>query len=122
MTKDPVTIPANVTIREAVNDYFMAHKFGGFPVVREGDPVGVVSLADLREVPQSEWDTKTVGEAMSPMGPTTVVSADTHVADLLNCLHSRQCDRLLVVEDHHVEGIVTNDDIAQYLRVQVALR
>jgi len=45
------------------------------------------------------------------------------VTDLLTRLHDRETDRLLVVDrDHHVAGIVTNDDIARYLRVQVALR
>ncbi|RJQ54970.1 MAG: CBS domain-containing protein [Actinobacteria bacterium] len=122
MTKDPLTIPADISVREAVDRYFLAHKYGGFPVVRDGEPIGVVSLADLREVPPAEWDTKTVAEAMAPLGPDTVVSAETHVADLLSCLHSRKCDRLLVLEDHRVEGIVTNDDVAQYLRVQTALR
>lgn len=123
MTPEPVTIPDDILLREAVDHYFLSHKYGGFPVVRDEEPVGVVSLSDIRGVPNTAWDTTKVADVMEPLGPDTIVEADTHVTDLLTRLHERETDRLLVVDgDHHVAGIVTNDDIARYLRVQVALR
>ena len=124
MTPDPVTMPAGITVHEAVDHYFLTHKHGGYPVIGDEDePAGVVSISDVRGVPSDRWDDVTVGEVMEPLGPGAIVEADAHVTDLLTRLHDRETDRLLVVDrDHHVAGIVTNDDIARYLRVQVALR
>ncbi len=123
MTPEPMTIPAELSLRRAVDEYFLTHKHSGFPVVRDEQAVGVISLEDVRGVPSDRWDDVTVEEAMEDLGPESVVRADAHVADLLTRLHSRETDRLLVVDnDHHVTGIVTNDDVARYIRVQVALR
>ncbi len=123
MTPDPVTMPDDLTLRRAVDEYFLVHKHSGFPVTRNEEPVGVISLSDIRHVPQGEWDTIRVSQVMEPLGHGAVVEADNHVTDLLTRLHDRETDRLLVVDrNHHIAGIVTNDDIARYLRVQVALR
>lgn len=123
MTPNPTTIPADISLRQAVDGYFLPHKYGGFPVVDEDEPIGMISLADVRDVPVSRWNEVMVSDIMEPLGPNSVVSASTHVTDVLTRLHELETDRLLVVEhDHDVTGIVTNDDVTQYLRVQVALR
>lgn len=123
MTPDPVAMPAELTLQRAVDEYFLAHQHSAFPVTRDGEPVGVVSLADVREAPRDQWETMKVDDVMEPLGRGAVVEADNHVTDLLTRLHDRETDRLLVVDrDRHIAGIVTNDDIARYLRVQVALR
>lgn len=47
MTRDPVTIPANATVREAVT-MLTDLQFSGAPVVdRNGLPIGVVSRTDI---------------------------------------------------------------------------
>lgn len=123
MTPEPVTIPAEMSLRQAVDEYFLTHRHSGFPVMKNDGPVGVVSLSDIRDVPRGDWETVTVEQTMEPLGRSAIVEADAHVTDLLTRLHDRETDRLLVVDRaQHVVGIVTNDDITRYLRVQVALQ
>lgn len=123
MTPEPVTIPGEITLREAADLYFLRYRHTGFPVVAGDEPVGVVSLSDMREAPSDEWENVRVDEVMEPLGRDAVVEAGAHVTDLLTRLHDRETDRLLVVDgNHHIAGIVTNDDITRYLRIQVALK
>ncbi|MFN3428756.1 MAG: CBS domain-containing protein, partial [Candidatus Sericytochromatia bacterium] len=54
MSRGAVTMPPGLTLREAVEAYFMLHPFGGYPVVDDnGILVGVISRTDvLRAIDQ----------------------------------------------------------------------
>lgn len=46
MTADPVTIPLNTTVDEAV-ELFAARRFGALPVVRSGELIGIITYIDV---------------------------------------------------------------------------
>jgi acetoin utilization protein AcuB len=46
MTPDPVTIDADAPV-EVAADLLCAYKFGGLPVVRGGDLVGIITVTDI---------------------------------------------------------------------------
>jgi len=58
MTKDVVTVPADMTVRDAMSLFATRH-ITGAPVVSQGKVVGVVSLTDLAELAAASPGTPT---------------------------------------------------------------
>src|SRR5439155_91156 len=52
MTRDVHTIDPGLTLEQAVADYFLPFKHGGFPVVWGDRLLGIITLHDVRDVPR----------------------------------------------------------------------
>jgi CBS domain-containing protein len=51
MVTDPVIVPGDLTVSEAIEEQFLRHGFGRFPVGNSGQTEGLVSLSDaLRQM------------------------------------------------------------------------
>src|SRR5437667_192318 len=67
MTREVHTIDPGLTLDQAVADYFLPHKHGGFPVVWGDRLLGVITLHDVRDVPRERRATATVRDAITPL-------------------------------------------------------
>lgn len=121
MAADLLSIPRDVTLREAVDDYFMRHDHGAFPVREDdGRTVGLLTLRRVKQVPREEWERTTVGEAMGPLDEQMIVAPDTSMADVTARLEA-DSHRVLVLEDGEIRGIITPSDVARWLRRRQAI-
>ena len=50
MTPDPKTVNAHEPVTQLIEDYFARYTYGGYPVERNGEVVGIVTLHDLRKI------------------------------------------------------------------------
>lgn len=116
MTRNPETVPSGITLRELVDEHFMLRRYHAFPVVQDGRPVGLVTLARVKDVPREEWDLRTVADVMEPTGPGIVVLSSDPLERVLEKLNSADTHRVLVVDDDELTGIITGTDIASWLR------
>ena len=56
MTRDPVTLSPDTPVADAVEQYFLKHAYGGFPMVAAGRAIDTLSLrrrATVRSVASS---------------------------------------------------------------------
>src|SRR3989441_4481957 len=67
MTREVHTIDPGLTLDQAVADYFLPHKHGGFPGVWGDRLLGVITLHDIRDVPRERRATAPVRDAMTPL-------------------------------------------------------
>ena len=58
MTREPITISANATIREAAK-MMLQHKIGGLPVTENGNLIGIITESDIFRVLAQETDLAT---------------------------------------------------------------
>ena len=58
MTREPITIAVNATIREAAK-MMLQHKIGGLPVMDDGKLVGIITESDVFRVLAQEPETTT---------------------------------------------------------------
>ena len=66
MVSDPVTISPDATIQEW-DELCGQYKISGLPVVDEDDKLlGIITNRDLIFIPESQWQTMKVSEAMTP--------------------------------------------------------
>jgi Zn-dependent protease/predicted transcriptional regulator len=121
MTPELITVPADLSVRGAVDDYFMRHDHGAFPVEDDGRTVGLITLRGVKRVPQPEWGVRRVRDVMDPLGDQLSVPVEARMDQVLAKLQEAQRQRVLVVRDGQVVGIITPSDISRWLERRQAL-
>lgn len=109
-TVDPETSVADLL------DRMFRERHTGYPVLREGELVGVVTLDDARDVREVERDAYRVADVMT--ADVRTIGLDADATEALNEMQRHGIGRLPVV-DHHGEliGILSRSDLLTALAV-----
>jgi Zn-dependent protease/CBS domain-containing protein len=116
MAGDLRRIPPDLSLQDAVDDYFMRYDHGAFPVEEQGRTIGLLTLRGVRRVPREQWPTRRVRDHMVPLGDQVVVAPDARMDGVLGKLEDGEAGRVLVVQDGEVVGIITPTDLTRWLR------
>jgi Zn-dependent protease/CBS domain-containing protein len=116
MAGDLLRIPPDLSLQDAVDDYFMRYDHGAFPVEEQGRTVGLLTLRGVRRVPREQWPARRVREFMVPLGDQVVVAPDARMDQVMGKLQDGEAGRVLVVQDGEVVGIITPSDLTRWLR------
>lgn len=121
MTRNLVHMPANITIEQAVSDYFIRYKFGRFPVKRGAHVIGIVTVEDMDSVPREEWDLINVGSIAKPVTEEKKLSVSRPAQDAMNLIE-QGASEVLVYQENDLKGIVTKNDILKIAETKEKLR
>jgi Zn-dependent protease/CBS domain-containing protein len=113
MTPSPVTVPASATVEQFLNDYLPRHRHSAFPVVADGQTVGLVTMRQISQVPANERGRTTLAAAARPLAQVTRATPDEPLADLLPRLNASPDNRALVFSDGRLAGIVSPADVSR---------
>lgn len=116
MTPNPATVTPELTLKEVMDQHFLRERYEAYPVVRGDQPVGLLTLDQVRAVPAEEWSLRHVGDVMSPAPDGLTVPIDTPMNQVLEKMQSSRTGRILVTEGDHLEGIITMADLTVWLR------
>jgi Zn-dependent protease/predicted transcriptional regulator len=115
MTPDPVTVPSSATVAEFLDDYLPRYRHSAFPVVADGQTVGLVTVHRINQVPAGERGRTTLRDAGCPLSAVARATPDEPVADVLPRLSACSEGRALVFADGHLVGIVSPADMSRAL-------
>ena len=122
MTPDPVTAPADITLREFVEDYVYRHHFKMFPVVDEsGRLVGCLSIDRVKEVPREMWESTTVREVAEGCSGRNTVTPETDAMKALSRMQRLGVSRLMVTQGDRVVGIFSIRDVMKLMALRIEL-
>ncbi len=121
MQTEPVTVPPGVRLRELVDDYIYRYHYKTFPVVENGRLVSCISTRRIKEIPQAEWDMRSVGEVADRCDANNTVRPDADAMDALSLMNRTGSGRLLVVEDDRLVGILALKDLLDFLSLKIDL-
>jgi CBS domain-containing protein len=121
MKTDPVTVPAQATVAELVEDYFYRYHYKMFPVAHDGRIDGCVSIKEIKQLPKDQWGSHTVSEIVTPCSEQNTISPDTDAMKALSIMNSTGNSRLMVVEGDKLEGIITLKDMLRFLALKIDL-
>lgn len=116
MASSVTSIPPDINLREAVDDYFMRHDHSAFPVGEDGDTMGLLTLRSVKQVPREDWEQRTVRETMGKLDEQVTVSPGASMDGVLGKLESGEARRVVVVDDGQIVGIITPSDVSRWLR------
>jgi Zn-dependent protease len=120
MIRALVTIAPHLAIQTAVDEFFVAHGDGGFPVMDEGQIVGLITVEDVRAVPQGLWSWRTVRDVMRVASPELFIPSDWSIMQAMERMVQTGWDRLVVVDQGQPVGLITRSAIAQFLQLHKA--
>jgi Zn-dependent protease/CBS domain-containing protein len=118
MTKDVLTVSPDITVQHLISDYFLVHRHGGYPVVRDGEILGIITLQCVRSVPLEKREMTTVGEAMIPCEQVVMVKPTVSALDAMNTMARKNVGRVIVSDAGRLLGIVTRGDLMRTIRAR----
>lgn len=121
MTRDLAPVPPDLPVQGLVNMYVLPMRGRAFPVERDGLPVGVVSVHDVRRLPRAEWPQHRVAEIMSPLEGVLPLRPDDDAQRGLERMLRGEMPHLPVVEDGRLVGLFERDVVFEYLRMREEL-
>ena len=116
MVHQVVIVPPDMTVQDAVDQYFVAHGFGGFPVCEEGQVLGVVTVQDVQALPSALWSWRRVREIIRPASAAICIPPDWSVMQAMERMIQCGLDRLVVMENGAIVGLITRSAIVQFLQ------
>ena len=114
MTSEVDTVSPDDTV-QGLFDRMLVERHTGYPVVEEGDVVGIVTLSDAKEVSPYEREAFLVEDVMTE--DVVTVGPDAEAFEALQTLSRESFGRLVVVEDDDLAGILSRTDVMTALDV-----
>lgn len=121
MTKEPIAVAPNVTIKDFVHEYVYASYHQLYPVTQKGNLIGYISLQEVKEIPHEIWGKATVEEAMVPAGKFKTISPDATALEALDMINQFHVPVLLVTKGKTLVGIITAHDLFKMISIKLAL-
>ncbi|MFB6138756.1 MAG: CBS domain-containing protein [Halobacteriaceae archaeon] len=107
-------VEADTSVADLLEQMFR-DRHTGYPVLREGQLVGLVTLEDARSVDPVEREAIRVEDVMTTDLET--VSPDTGVMDAFDTMQEHGIGRLLVVADGDLVGLISRTDVMTALDI-----
>jgi Zn-dependent protease/CBS domain-containing protein len=108
------TVDAGTSVADLLDQMF-SQRHTGYPVMRNGELAGLVTLDDAREVDPVERDAFRVEDVMT--ADLATVSPGSNAMEAFDEMQQRGIGRLLVVDDSELVGLVTRTDIMTALDI-----
>jgi Zn-dependent protease len=118
MTRNVLTVPPEMTVLQLVQDYFLIYHHDGYPVVKDGEIQGIITLRCIRSVPKEQRAFVTVAQAMVPRDRTITIKPTQSALDAFQKMARARVGRLLVTDDGKVMGILTRGDVMRTIQTR----
>ncbi len=118
MARQPVTVPAETTVEDLIEDYFYRYNHKLFPVVRNDRFVGSVKIDDVGKIARDDRARQTAGDILRDDSEVRRITPDTPVLDALNRMQEQNTSRLVVTDGDKPVGIVTMRDVMTCLAIR----
>lgn len=115
MTKEVKTVPVNMSIHRLLEKMFN-EKHSGYPVTRDEEIMGIVTMEDAKKIPQEEYSNTPVQTIMNKK--LHCVSGEDELYEAFKMLARKDIGRLLVMDNGELKGIITRSDVMTGVRVR----
>jgi len=118
MRTDFQTVPPDVSLDELVREGVMRRNTRCFAVIAAGEFAGLVTLTDVRKVPQDQWLTTSVYRAMTPVGRLHTVQPGDSLMHVLQVMAEHDVNQLPVVRGREIVGMLDRGDVMRFIQVR----
>jgi CIC family chloride channel protein len=114
MNRRPGSVKPDLLMSEAVYEHFLRYGTRVLPVCEEDRLTGILTLTDVKRVPQGQWNWVKVSRAMTHV-PLWSVSPDDELSQALNVLAKHSLNQAPVLEGSRLVGMLSRAEIIQFL-------
>lgn len=108
----------DVSVESFVRDHLLVADQRAYPILADGQLVGLATVEDVRRVPQERWPLTLVSEIMTPAEELVTVTPSSDAEQALELLSRRDVEQLPVLESGRVVGLVRRRDLVKWLSLQ----
>jgi Zn-dependent protease/CBS domain-containing protein len=117
MNRECVTAGSDLTIQELVDGYFIDKGMRCVVIIHQDKPAGFITLHNIRQIPRDRWSITQAAEIMTPMEKVILIHPKAELAKALEQMGVDGVNQMPVIEDGHIEGMLSREDITSYLHM-----
>jgi len=121
MTSDYPVAPSDITVSQLVQGYLIPSGRRFFMVADEGRLQGILTLHNIKSVPQQDWDTTPVREIMTGVDKLKVAYPNQEALSVMEQMGESDINQMPVVSEGRVVGLVARDSLLRFLRIRSEL-
>ncbi len=121
MTQECPTIEPGIDLRSLVDRFVIPGGRRCFVVMDGVGVLGLLTLADVKSVPQKKWDRTTVQQVMTPLSKLRSVGPDEAATRVLEIMDESGVSQVPVIQDGRVLGLIGRDNLARFIRARAEL-
>jgi len=121
MTSDYAVVPPSVTVSQVVHEHALPKGHNLFLVTEEDRFKGILTLQNIKSIPQAKWETTQVEKIMTPADRLKVASPEQDALSVAEHMDESKTNQMLVVSEGRVKGVVSRDNLLRFLRTRTEL-
>lgn len=121
MTSDCPRVPGLISINQLVEDKVLTRGQRCFFVTQDEALMGILTLRDIANIPQSKWRFVTTAQAMVPLRRLVSVSPHTELLTALRTMDSADVAQIPVIDGDELVGVLSREHVVHYLRTKAEL-
>jgi len=122
MARDCTPVDGNTNLQTFVHEFLLHTGRRCFLIAEKGQFVGLITLNEVKRIPQTRWPLTTVYDAMVPLDRLRTVTPETPVIDALKIIGRENIHQLPVVSNGRLEGMISRDQILANMLTRAELK
>lgn len=122
MNTDYIAIPPYLSLRELIQDYILSSGRDYFVVTEAGRLKGIVTLENVKAVPQQDWGITPVSAVMTPEDKVVTAHPGEEAISLLDRMDGYDISQIPVVRDGAVLGVILRQNLLRFMRLRSEVR
>jgi Zn-dependent protease len=120
MDRYPECVSPNASVESIVHGSFIQRGARALPVCTESRLLGIVTLSDVKKLPQDRWTNTPVQEIMTN-APLESINQDDDLSNAFRILASKGLNQIPVMGDGRLVGLLSRADVIRYLQTRQEL-
>ena len=122
MSRDCVSIPADLSLQDFVDEYLLRTGQRCFAVQENGFLIGLITPHEVSLVERQRWPTTRVRDAMRSMEKLHTLSPETALFTALEQMAREDVNQMPVVSNGTLLGVLSRANLLQFIRNRTELR
>ena len=115
MEKNPESVEPGTSVEEMVSQYFLRRGSRAMPICYGDRLLGIVTLRDVKRVPQERWANTSVAGIMT-REPLHSIGPEEYVAEALRLMTEHNINQVLVTKEGKLVGLLNRAHVILYIQ------
>jgi len=121
MARDCPTVPGQLSLADLVQEHILRMGRRCFLVSQNGRLEGLITLHQVKAIPQERWNDSVVAQAMTPIDRLRAVTPETPITEVLRVMEQHDVNQVPVTQDGRLLGMITRDHLLRVLSANLEM-
>jgi Zn-dependent protease len=117
MSHSCAVAPVSSNLQELVDDYILGKGQHCMVLIKDEEPIGLITMHDIRLVARDRWALTIASEVMTPMDRVQRISPEAGLDQAFDQMGKDGVNQMPVMKDGQIEGMLSREDITNYLHL-----